>query len=257
MKKKELPSLPLFTDKFLAETLHINICETGIYIKLLCWYWTKKRGITKDEAFKIVNDDKYNKSIVYVLIEFFIFNEDNLRYEHKRLEQEHEYLKDYYLNKAKSGRMGGLNSNKQTVSKIQPPISISIPISIPNKLIVENFEIFWSLLTHKKGSKHLALKRYTLHCHTSDPSDIAERFNRYTSTVKDKEFLAHVATWINQKRFEDEETNKPIKIIEPIYEYDGIKLNKYAESGEYIELKDIKGNKYQKHKWNGSSIEKV
>jgi len=257
MKKKELPSLPLFTDKFLAETLHINICETGIYIKLLCWYWTKKRGITKDEAFKIVNDDKYNKSIVYVLIEFFIFNEDNLRYEHKRLEQEHEYLKDYYLNKAKSGRMGGLNSNKQTVSKIQPPIPISIPISIPNKLIVENFEIFWSLLTHKKGSKHLALKRYTLHCHTSDPSDIAERFNRYTSTVKDKEFLAHVATWINQKRFEDEETNKPIKIIEPIYEYDGIKLNKYAESGEYIELKDIKGNKYQKHKWNGSSIEKV
>ena len=257
MKKKELPSLPLFTDKFLAETLHINICETGIYIKLLCWYWTKKRGITKDEAFKIVNDDKYNKSIVYVLIEFFIFNEDNLRYEHKRLEQEHEYLKDYYLNKAKSGRMGGLNSNKQTVSKIQPPISISIPISIPNKLIVENFEIFWSLLTHKKGSKHLALKRYTLHCHTSDPSDIAERFNRYTSTVKDKEFLAHVATWINQKRFEDEETNKPIKIVEPIYEYDGIKLNKYAESGEYIELKDIKGNKYQKHKWNGSSIEKV
>ena len=257
MKKKELPSLPLFTDKFLAETLHINICETGIYIKLLCWYWTKKRGITKDEAFKIVNDDKYNKSIVYVLIEFFIFNEDNLRYEHKRLEQEHEYLKDYYLNKAKSGRMGGLNSNKQTVSKIQPPISISIPISIPNKLIVENFEIFWSLLTHKKGSKHLALKRYTLHCHTSDPSDIAERFNRYTSTVKDKEFLAHVATWINQKRFEDEETNKPIKILEPIYEYDGIKLNKYAESGEYIELKDIKGNKYQKHKWNGSSIEKV
>ena len=257
MKKKELPSLPLFTDKFLAETLHINICETGIYIKLLCWYWTKKRGITKDEAFKIVNDDKYNKSIVYVLIEFFIFNEDNLRYEHKRLEQEHEYLKDYYLNKAKSGRMGGLNSNKQTVSKIQPPISISIPISIPNKLIVENFEIFWSLLTHKKGSKHLALKRYTLHCHTSDPSDIAERFNRYTSTVKDKEFLAHVATWINQKRFEDEETNKPIEIPEPIYEYDGIKLNKYAESGEYIELKDIKGNKYQKHKWNGSSIEKV
>ena len=35
------------------------------------------------------------------------------------------------------------------------------------------------------------------------------------------------------------------------------KLNKYAESGAYIELKDAGGNKYQKHKWNGNPIEKV
>jgi hypothetical protein len=91
----------------------------------------------------------------------------------------------------------------------------------------------------------------------SDPKDISDRFNRYASTVKDKEFLAHVSTWLNQKRFEDEETNKPEKIEEPTYEYNGIKLNKYGVFGAFIELKDDKGNKYQKHKWNGTAIEKV
>ena len=113
---------------------------------------------------------------------------------------------------------------------------------------------YFGVINIKKGSKHLALKRYTVHCHSLDPSDIGERFNRYTSTVKDKEFLAHVATWINQKRFEDEETNKPIKIPELTYEYDGIKLVKGIN---FVELKDAGGNKYQKHKWNGKPIEKV
>ena len=41
-----------------------------------------------------------------------------------------------------------------------------------------------------------------------EPTDIALAFNRYASTVKDKEFLAHVSTWINQRRFEDETNNK-------------------------------------------------
>ena len=41
------------------------------------------------------------------------------------------------------------------------------------------------------------------------PEEVAVSFNRYASTVKDMEFLAHVSTWINQRRFEDEDNNKP------------------------------------------------
>ena len=111
--------------------------------------------------------------------------------------------------------------------------------------------------THKKGSKHLANKKYDLYCSKSDPKDISDRFNRYASTVKDKEFLAHVSTWLNQKRFEDEETNKPIKISEPIYEFEGIKLKVKGEFGHFIELIDKNGNKYQKHKFKKTPIEKV
>jgi len=257
-------ALQLFTDTFSAETVHLTNEAVGQYIRLLSFAWTKNAKPFKTEsAYRICQcrDDGCCINVYEVLEEFFILKTENKEnrnkntWVHKRLIKEHEYLTAKYKKKSDAGKKGMETRYASVSNKTLTPIPIPKPI--PNKLIVENFEIFWNLLTHKKGSKHLALKRYALHCHTSNPNDIAERFNRYTSTVKDKEFLAHVATWINQKRFEDEETNKPIEIPEPIYEYDGIKLNKYAESGAYIELKDAGGNKYQKHKWNGNPIEKV
>tara|TARA_R110000751_G_scaffold286704_2_gene391286 strand:- start:347 stop:706 length:360 start_codon:yes stop_codon:yes gene_type:complete len=70
------------------------------------------------------------------------------------------------------------------------------------------FEKFWSLISHKKGSKFLASKRYAVQCSEMEPDEIALAFNRYASTVKDMEYLAHVSTWISQRRFEDETNNK-------------------------------------------------
>ena len=94
MRKKELPSLPLFTDKFIAETTHLNNIEVGIYIRLMCWYWTKKRALTEEEALRIASENNTkNKQVKFVLKEFFKFVDGV--YKHKRLEQEHEYLKDY------------------------------------------------------------------------------------------------------------------------------------------------------------------
>ena len=141
MRKKELPSLPLFTDKFIAETTHLDNIEVGIYIRLMCWYWTKKRALTEEEALRIASENNTkNKQVKFVLKEFFKFVDGV--YKHKRLEQEHEYLKDYYENKSISGRVGGLRS-KQTVSKTKAPISISIPNSISNKKYTIEFETFW------------------------------------------------------------------------------------------------------------------
>ena len=257
-------ALQLFTDTFSAETVHLKNESVGQYIRLLCFAWTKNaKPFSTESAYRICQcrDDNCCINVYEVLEEFFILKTENKEnrnkntWVHKRLIKEHEYLTAKYKKKSDAGKKGMETRYASVNNKTITPIPIPKPI--PNKTIEKDFELFWSLLDIKKGSKHLALKRYTVHCHSLDPSDVGERFNRYTSTVKDKEFLAHVATWINQKRFEDEETNKPIEIPEPIYEYDGIKLNKYAESGAYIELKDAGGNKYQKHKWNGKPIEKV
>ena len=256
-------ALQLFTDTFSAETVHLTNEAIGIYIRLICFCWTKNsKPFTTNSAYRICGckTKECEKIVNLVLNEFFkpetiVNNPDMDSWTHKRLTSEHEYLTAKYKKKSDAGKKGMETRYASVNNKTITPIPIPKPI--PNKTIEKDFELFWSLLDIKKGSKHLALKRYTIHCHSLDPSDIAQKFNRYTSTVKDKEFLAHVATWLNQKRFEDEETNKPIKIPEPIYEYDGIKLNKYAESGAYIELKDAGGNKYQKHKWNGKPIEKV
>lgn len=253
-------ALQLFTDTFAAETVHLTNEAVGIYIKLLCFAWTKNTKPFKEiDAMRICQcrTKDCELKVMEVLTEFFILNkkEEDFTFTHKRLVQEHKYLTDKYKKRSEAGRKGGLAKSDNATSKTVAPIPRPIPI--PNDYIQSNFEQFWGLLKKKKGSKHLASKKYALYCLNSDPMDISDRFNRYASTVKDKEFLAHVSTWINQKRFEDEETNKPIKIPEQIYEFEGIKLKKYAESGAYIELKDDNGNKYQKHKWNGKPIEKA
>lgn len=258
-------ALQLFTDTFSAETVHLTNDAVGIYIRLLCFSWTKNAKAFKEkDAYRIcqcINEDCKLK-VMEVLTEFFIANKiedsqlnEEFTFTHKRLVQEHKYLTAKYKARSEAGRKGGLAKSNNASSKMIAPIPIPNPI--PKSNIQPMFDKFWSLLTYKKGSKYLANKKYELYCSKSNPKDIADRFNRYASTVKDKEFLAHVSTWLNQKRFEDEETNKPKIISEPIYKFKGIKLNKYAISGEYIELKDSEGNKYQKHKWNGKPIEKV
>ena len=207
-------ALQLFTDTFSAETVHLTNDAVGKYIRLLCFSWTKNAKPFKTEsAYRICQciDDDCKKKVDEILSEFFIWDsvnekKDYVLWTHKRLIKEHEYLTAKYKKKSDAGKKGMETRYASVNNKTITPIPIPKPI--PNKTIEKDFDVFWSLLDIKKGSKHLALKRYAIHCHSLDPSDIAQKFNRYTSTVKDKEFLAHVATWLNQKRFEDEENNK-------------------------------------------------
>jgi len=254
-------ALQLFTDTFSAETVHLTNEAVGIYIRLLSFAWTKNaKMFTNHHAYRICQciDNKCKKKVDQILVEFFIRNgesENTTYWLHKRLVQEHQYLSDKYKSRSEAGRKGGLAKSDNASSKIVPPSPTPIPI--PNKNIQSSFEQFWDTLKIKKGSKHLASKRFKVHCPNLDPVELAEKFNRYASSVKDIEFLAHVSTWINQRRFEDEENNKTIEIKQPDVFYNGIKLKLLGHYGDQIEYTDNNGNKYQKHKWNGKPIEKV
>jgi hypothetical protein len=58
----KLPSLPLFTDTFVAETTHLTNKQIGMYIRILCWSWTKKgkamtllpRGLNKSKITSMI-----------------------------------------------------------------------------------------------------------------------------------------------------------------------------------------------------------
>ena len=259
-------ALQLFTDTFSAETVHLTNEAVGIYIRLLCFAWTKNaRPFNTESAYRICHciNDNCKKNVNKVLNEFFKKVEDKSDammhtvelWTHKRLVQEHKYLTAKYKKKSDAGKKGMEIRYGSVNNKTITPIPSPIPI--PKYNISKDFELFWSLINIKKGSKHLCAKKYALNCQGSDPRVIAETFNRYTSKVKDKEFVAHVATWINQKRFEDEENNKP-PVEKPIeYSFEGIKLKKKGEFGEYIELYDNKGNQYKKHKFRNLPITKV
>ena len=208
-KENKFHALQLFTDTFTAETVHLTNEAQGMYIRLICFNWTKNaKPFTTESAYRICQCrlDECRDMVDLVLNEFFILGKDKNTWTHKRLTAEHEYLTAKYKDRSEAGRKGGLAKSDNASSKFIAPIPIPKPI--PNKNMQSIFEKFWSLLDVKKGSKFLAGKRYATHCAGMEPTDIALAFNRYASTVKDKEFLAHVSTWINQRRFEDEVNNK-------------------------------------------------
>jgi uncharacterized protein YdaU (DUF1376 family) len=200
-KVNKFHALQLFTDTFAAETVHLTNEQVGIYIRLLCFAWTKNaKMFTNDSAYRICQciDDKCKRKVDGVLIEFFKKNgiSGNTTYWlHKRLTAEHEYLTAKYQKRSEAGKKGGLAKSKN-----QAPIPIPKPI--PNKNIYnQDFEDLWSSLNIKKGSKFTAYKIFQKITQEIKGLDIAEIYNNQQSEVDDK-FVPHFSTWLSQKRWE-------------------------------------------------------
>ena len=244
----KLPSLPLFTDTFVSDTVHLTNEAIGMYIRLLCFAWTKaNKPFTREQAYMICQCrlDECRDIVDLVLNEFFTEKEN--KFTQKRLVEEHEYLTRYYQKKSDAGKKGMEIRYSSVSNKTITPNPKPKPI--PNKLYIEDFNKFWELIRVKKGSKKLAQQRFLKECEGQSPETIAEAFNKYASEVKDKQFVAHVATWLSQRRFEDEINNKPVEIELPPVMYNGMILKKHGEFGDQYEYIDENGKKYQKHKW--------
>ena len=242
----KLPSLPLFVDTFIGETVHLTNESIGIYIRLICFAWTKgNKPFTREQAYTICQCrlDECRDIVDLVLDDFFTCKDN--KFTQKRLVSEHDYLTRYYQKKSDAGKKGmeiryGSVSNKSLTP---------IPRPRPNNIYIDDFNKFWDLIRIKKGSKKLAQQKFLKECENQSPEEIAEAFNRYSAEVKDKQFVAHVATWLSQRRFEDEANNKPKEIIIPPVIYNNEVLKKRGEFGHFEEYEDSKGNRYHKHKF--------
>ena len=95
-------ALQLFTDTFAAETVHLTNEAIGIYIRLLCFNWTKNtKPFSTESAYRICQcrSDECKGMVDLVLTEFFDktgLSEDTQYWTHKRLKLEHKYLTDKY-----------------------------------------------------------------------------------------------------------------------------------------------------------------
>jgi len=200
----KLPSLPLFTDTFSAETVHLTNEQVGMYIRLLCFAWTKKgKPFTSQSAHTICQCKSVNCELVVnqILDEFFIRGENRNVWTHKRITTEINYLLDYYSKKSQSGKRGVQAKRNFASSETQAPIPIPIPIPTNNNGFLE----FWKNLTIKRGSKKNAEKSYKKECSDFNPIELAKLFNKQSAKIQDKQFVPHVVTWINGRRFEDED----------------------------------------------------
>ena len=209
-KTNKFHALQLFTDTFAAETVHLTNEQVGIYIKLLCFSWTKNTKPFKAEsAYRICQcktkecEEKVNK----ILLEFFIGGGvDN--WQHKRLVQEHEYLTAKYNKRSKAGKLGMEIRYNGVNNKTITPIPIPIPKPIPNKNIYDQpFEELWSSLNIKRGAKFTAHKIFQKISHEIKDIKIAEIYNKQQSEVEAK-FVPHFATWLSQRRWEIDEKDQ-------------------------------------------------
>lgn len=251
----KLPSIPLFTDTFTAETVHLSNDEVGIYIRLLCFAWTKNAKPFKEkDAYRICQcvDDKCKLIVMRVLSEFFIVNEvgdtesnKDFTFTHKRITKEYEYLQKYYVNKSESGKRGASKRWNGANGETMAPIPSPIPIPNNNN----SFDIFWESLSNKRGSKKMASVKYEKECKDQDPELLAKIFNHYSGKIKDKTFIPHVSTWLNQRRFEDEDVKlDPKKATFLTKLEDGREFKVIGDFGNYFEIL-LDGQKWYKHKF--------
>ena len=248
----KLPSLPLFTDTFTAETVHLTNNKIGIYIRLLCFAWTKNsKPFTTESAFRICQclDDQCCIDVYEVLEEFFNVEREcddrnKKTWTHKRLLKEYDYLQGYYGKRSDAGKKGMAKRWEGVNNKTITPIPNPIPI--PNN---NNFEIFWDKISNKRGSKKMAKAKYDKECKDQDPEHLAKIFNYFSNKIKDKTFIPHVSTWINQRRFEDEDVQlDPKKAIIPTKLADGREYKTVGSFGNYFEIL-LDGEKWYKHKF--------
>ena len=70
-------ALQLFTDTFAAETVHLTNEQVGIYIRLLCFAWTKNtKAFSSDSAYRLCQciNEECKVKVHAILQEFFIYN---------------------------------------------------------------------------------------------------------------------------------------------------------------------------------------
>ena len=246
-------ALQLFTDTFTAETVHLTNEQVGIYIRLLCFAWTKNTKPFKEiDAMRICQciTKDCELRVMEVLKEFFIINKkgDDFIFTHKRITKEYEYLQKYYLNKSESGKRGASKRWNGANGETMAPIPNPIPIPNNNN----NFDIFWESLSNKRGSKKMAKVKYEKECKDQDPEQLAKIFNHYSGKIKDKTFIPHVATWINQRRFEDEDVKlDPKKATFLTKLDDGREFKVIGDFGNYFEIL-LDGQKWYKHKFKNN-----
>ena len=208
-------ALQLFTDTFAAETVHLTNQAVGIYIRLLCFAWTKNtKPFSSDSAYRICQciDDTCKKQVDYILQEFFKCKVGEDAWVHKRLVQEHEYLTDKYQRKSRAGKKGA-DAKWSANGKTMTPIPIPKPI--PNNKYSSIFEELWKGLIIKRGSKWKAYQTFTKVCDDMPKKEtIIDIYNKQMQNIEDK-FVPHFSTWLSQKRWEMEEIDQ-IKQESPV-----------------------------------------
>lgn len=120
----KFPSLPLFTDAFISDTMHLNAAQTGAYVMLLMCAWRSKDcSIPNDDSIlaRYARMDlrtwKANKKII---MEFWDLNNETQKFSQRRLLDERNYVVQKQSKNSKAGRASALKRKERDSTDVQP-----------------------------------------------------------------------------------------------------------------------------------------
>ena len=203
--KEKLKAWYLFTEDFIAGTQHMTNQEIGIYIRLLCWNWNKRcKGIPDDKSLifriAVAFEDQEQKTCVKVLAENFTLIEGK-HWQNERQLQEYLYIRKRIDASKVNGKLGGRPKKPSQ----NPPTPTSTSTNTSTNKYSTIFNKFWDKVTNKvsKGTAERNFRKIEPEWQ-DQPEKLAEMYNSYYNSVKDKEFAKQPAFWLSAKKYLDD-----------------------------------------------------
>jgi len=217
----KFPSLPLFTDAFIADTGHLTAQETGAYLMLLMMAWRLGDDCSlPDDDQKLAKwarvDGRTWNRIKPTVMSFW--NYDAGFWTQKRLQKERTQV----CKRAEVARVNGMYGgrpkplkNKELQNPAANPTQTQKKAPNPNPIYKnmydEKFEEFWEAKPNRKGGnpKAPACKAFLRAVKAGADADaIIAGAKKWAAEEKQKstqptEYVPMAATWLNQERWGD------------------------------------------------------
>jgi uncharacterized protein YdaU (DUF1376 family) len=195
---------------YATHTRHLTPIEDIAYRRLLDIYYLHERPLSDclTTVARQINMREYESEVDLVLTEFFDHIDGG--YINRRADKEIEHYKAKVEQASRAGRASAERRTNGRSTDVQPTNNHK-PITI-NHISIDQFETFWKIYP-KKVSKENAKKAWL----KIKPNDdlivkITKAVNDQKLSEREQQFIPHAATWLNNKRWEDEVTNtqKPL-----------------------------------------------
>ena len=201
--KEKLKAWYLFTEDFIAGTSHLTNEEIGIYIRLLCWNWNKRcvglpKNINTIKRIASCFTDSEKLSCENIVKQFFVEMDDH--FQNERQLQEYLYIRKRIDASKVNGKLGGRPKKPSQ----NPPTSTSTSTNTSTNKYSPNFNKFWDKIVNKV-SIGIAEKNFNKveKEWLEKPEELADMYNSYYDSVKDKEFAKQPAFWLSAKKYLD------------------------------------------------------
>jgi uncharacterized protein YdaU (DUF1376 family) len=195
---------------YATHTRHLTPIEDIAYRRLLDIYYLHERPLSDclTTVARQINMREYESEVDLVLTEFFDHIDGG--YINRRADKEIEHYKAKVEQASRAGRASAERRTNGRSTDVQPTNNHK-PITI-NHISIDQFETFWKIYP-KKVSKENAKKAWI----KIKPNDdlivkITKAVNDQKLSEREQQFIPHAATWLNNKRWEDEvtTTQKPL-----------------------------------------------